>query len=111
MLSAIPQLGKRPLCSAPLRGHVEHVPDRPDGVDVPSVLAFVARCEHELVTLPESPQHRLWRESREAASKRMVEFRAGLRQAIGEARVLLKDRDASSVAWFELAERLQDACS
>ena len=48
MLSAIPQMGKGPLSSAPLRGHVEHVPDRPDGVDVPSVLAFLARREHEL---------------------------------------------------------------
>jgi hypothetical protein len=65
----------------------------------------------EPVTLPEAPQHRLWRESREAADKRMVEFRAGLREAIGAARVLLKDREASSVAWFELAERLQDACA
>jgi hypothetical protein len=34
ILSAIPQLGKGPLRSAPFRGHVEHAPDRPDGVDV-----------------------------------------------------------------------------
>src|SRR5205085_12550075 len=32
----------------PLRGHVEDVPDRPDGVDVATVLALIARREHEL---------------------------------------------------------------
>jgi hypothetical protein len=63
------------------------------------------------VTLPEAPQHRIWRESRAVAGERMREFRAGLRNAMGEVRALLGDRDASSEAWFELGERLQDACS
>jgi hypothetical protein len=63
------------------------------------------------VTLPESPQHRVWRESHAVAGERMREFRAGLRFMLREARALLGDRDASSGAWFELGERLQDACS
>jgi hypothetical protein len=65
----------------------------------------------EPVALPEAPQHRLWRESREAAGERMREFRVGLRLMLREARTLLGDREASSEAWFELGERLQDACS
>jgi DNA-binding PadR family transcriptional regulator len=63
------------------------------------------------VSLPESPQHRVWRMSREAAGERRREFRAGLRDVMREARVLLGDREASSEAWFELGEHLQDACS
>jgi hypothetical protein len=63
------------------------------------------------VALPEAPQHRLWRESRAVAGERMREFRVGLRLMLREARALLGDREASSEAWFELGERLQDACS
>jgi hypothetical protein len=63
------------------------------------------------VALPEAPQHRIWRESREAAGERMREFREELRNAMREARTLLGDRNTSSEAWFELGERLQSACS
>lgn len=64
-----------------------------------------------LVTLPESPQHRAWRESRSKAVERMAEFRRELRDALKDARALLADRGASSDSWFELGERLQRACS
>ncbi len=63
------------------------------------------------VTLPESPQHRVWRESRSKATERMAGFRKELRDALRDARVLLGDREAPSGAWFELGERLQRACS
>jgi hypothetical protein len=59
------------------------------------------------VALPEAPQHRIWRESREAASERMGEFRAELRDALRDARALLGNREAPSDAWFELGS----ACS
>lgn len=63
------------------------------------------------VTLPESPQHRVWRESRSKAIERMAGFRKELRDALRDARALLGDREAPSSAWFELGERLQRACS
>lgn len=63
------------------------------------------------VTLPESPQHRRWRESRLKAVERMAAFRKELRDALREAGALLGDREAPSDAWFELGERLQRACS
>jgi hypothetical protein len=63
------------------------------------------------VTLPESPQHRRWRESRSKAIERMAGFRGELRDALKDARALLGNREAPSEAWFELGERLQRACS
>lgn len=63
------------------------------------------------VSLPESPQHRRWRESRSKATERMAGFRGELRDALKDARALLRDREAPSDAWFELGERLQRACS
>jgi hypothetical protein len=65
----------------------------------------------EPVALPESPQHRLWRESRSKAAERIAEFRKELRNVLKEARTLLGDRETPSEAWFELGERLQRACS
>lgn len=63
------------------------------------------------VTLPESPQHRVWRESRSRATERMAGFRKELRDALRDARALLGNREASSDEWFELGERLHRACS
>jgi hypothetical protein len=63
------------------------------------------------VTLPESPQHRRWRESRSKATEHIAGFRRELRDALKDARALLGDRSAPSEAWFELGERLQRACA
>lgn len=58
--------------------------------------------------LPEAPQHREWREAREAASERIVGFRGELRGALDEAIALLEaDHEADSPTWFGLSECLQ----
>jgi len=41
------------------------------------------------IALPESPQHRAWREARAAAEARHEEFRAGLRHELAQASTLL----------------------
>ncbi len=61
--------------------------------------------------LPESPQHRAWRNARVAAAHEIERFRASLRECIGEATLLLgADEPPHSDVWFELAEELQRAC-
>lgn len=70
-----------------------------------------AQQSGELEPLPESPQHRFWREARVAASDRINEFRGDLRSALDEATDLLDaSDDARSDAWYEFSERLQVAC-
>jgi hypothetical protein len=61
-----------------------------------------------LVDLPESPQHREWRNARTLAAQEIERFRATMRDAVTEASALLSDTPGSD-AWFELAERLQCA--
>lgn len=70
-----------------------------------------ARATGEIGQLPESPQHRQWREARTTASERIGEFRDGLRCTLEETtRLLEANGHPSSDAWFELTERLQRAC-
>ncbi len=69
-----------------------------------------ARRAGEVGELPESPQHRAWREARDGSKTRIGEFRAALQTLLGEAAALLVDDAASSEAWFVLGERLQRAC-
>jgi len=69
-----------------------------------------ARRAGEVGELPESPQHRAWREARRGSEARMGEFRAALQTLLDEAAALLVDDAASSEAWFVLGERLQRAC-
>jgi transcriptional regulator with XRE-family HTH domain len=64
----------------------------------------------EPVSLPESPQHRRWREARSAATERIGGFRGDVRSALDEAAVLLADEDATSDAWWALAAALGRAC-
>lgn len=66
----------------------------------------------EVGTLPESPQHRRWREAHSAAQGRLGELQDELRLALREAGGLLDygGRQASSGAWYEFAQRLQHAC-
>lgn len=60
------------------------------------------------ITLPEAPQHQVWREAQLAASERIVGFRGDLRGALDEAIALLDaDHEADSNTWFEFSERLR----
>jgi hypothetical protein len=60
------------------------------------------------VDLPESPQHRDWRNARTIAAQEIERFRGTLHDTIIEASALLNDTPGSD-AWFELAERLRGA--
>ncbi len=63
------------------------------------------------LTLPESPQHRRWREAHEAAAERIEPIRGEVRATFAEASTLLEaDPPANSEAWFSLGEKLHDAC-
>ncbi len=60
------------------------------------------------VDLPESPQHRQWRNARTLAAQEIERFRVAMGDLATEASALLGDTPGSD-AWFELAERLQRA--
>jgi transcriptional regulator with XRE-family HTH domain len=64
----------------------------------------------EPVSLPESPQHRKWRDGRAAAAERIGGFRDDARSALDGAAALLASEDAPSDAWYALAGRLERAC-
>jgi ribosome-binding protein aMBF1 (putative translation factor) len=83
-----------------------------------------ARRAGRLPVLPESPQHRAWREARGLAGERIDGFRLDVLEELEHAGELL-DADlavaegrvapellggSTSDAWFEVAERLQHAC-
>jgi hypothetical protein len=69
-----------------------------------------ARRAGEVEELPESPQHRAWREARDGSETRIGEFRAALQTLLDEAAALLVDDAAPSESWFVRGERLQRAC-
>jgi hypothetical protein len=70
-----------------------------------------ARRAGEVPVLPESPQHRKWRQARTAAGEEIERFRKNLRDDLNQARSLLDaDQPPHSEAWFELAARLQRGC-
>jgi len=83
-----------------------------------------ARSAGRVPVLPESPQHRVWRESRALAEQRIEGFRLEVCDAIEDAEELLAAvvadlpglgrPDAAlglcSDVWFEVGERLQRAC-
>jgi hypothetical protein len=61
--------------------------------------------------LPESPQHRAWRNARTAAAEELERFRASLRERLRRAELLLDaEPPPHSDAWLELAQELQRAC-
>ena len=65
----------------------------------------------KLGDLPESPQHRKWREGRIVAGERISEFREDLRQVLDEAIGMLDhDGQIPSDTWFEVSERLKHVC-
>jgi len=61
--------------------------------------------------LPESPQHRAWRNARTLAAQEIERFRGHMQDQLDAAALLLDaDPPAGSDAWFELAEGLRSAC-
>lgn len=70
-----------------------------------------ARRAGEVGVLPESPQHRRWRETKALAGERIGEFRDDLRQLLDEAAALLDAGDGTDAdAWAALSRRLACAC-
>jgi hypothetical protein len=70
-----------------------------------------ARRTGEPLELPESPQHREWRNARKLAGEEIERFRESLHESLALAGGLLDaDPPPHSDAWFELAERLQQGC-
>jgi hypothetical protein len=69
-----------------------------------------ARAAGRVPELPESPQHRAWRNARTAAANEIERFARRLSEDLAEATSLLEaDQPARSDAWFELGERLARA--
>jgi hypothetical protein len=69
--------------------------------------------EEVMLSLPESPQHRRWRDARDAAEQDIEGFYLGLRDSVDAAADLLSmpmPPGPSSDAWFEVGERLHRAC-
>jgi hypothetical protein len=70
-----------------------------------------ARRAGTLPALPESPQHRAWRNARTAATQEIERFRADTSARLNEAlQALETDPAVPSDAWFELGEELLRAC-
>jgi hypothetical protein len=63
------------------------------------------------VELPESPQHRAWREAKATAAERIQGFREDFQALLCDSAILLADDATDSEAWFALGERLDWACS
>ncbi len=60
--------------------------------------------------LPESRQHRVWREARALAAEHIDTLRGDVQAALDAAgRLIYAPSDADSDAWFEMSERLQRA--
>jgi DNA-binding PadR family transcriptional regulator len=94
-------------------GQVEH--GRRRGV---AVFALTTRGRRRLerarraaggsLPLPESPQHRAWREARELAASELPVLTDRLREAVADTRARLgSDAEGRSDDWLELAERLR----
>jgi hypothetical protein len=62
------------------------------------------------VGLPESPQHRVWRQARALAAERIDGVCEQASGVLEEAMDVLDSDGVRSDAWFALAERLQSAC-
>jgi hypothetical protein len=64
-----------------------------------------ARRKREELELPESPQHRVWRDARATAARRLDGLREQLRGSVAEATTLL-DGEGDSDAYFRLRFRV-----
>jgi hypothetical protein len=57
------------------------------------------------VELPESPQHRAWREAKATAAERIQGFREDFQALLRDGAILLADDATDSEAWYALGER------
>ena len=85
---------------------------RRHGVEVwsitPAGRALLENASSRAALLPESPQHRAWRDARTLAREEIGRVRAALRESLRDAEEMLRGgRPNRSEDWFELAERLQ----
>jgi hypothetical protein len=70
-----------------------------------------ARRDGGFPPLPESPQHRAWRNARTVAAEELERFRASLREGLRRAELLLDaEPPPHSDAWLALAHELQRSC-
>jgi hypothetical protein len=70
-----------------------------------------ARRSDRAPVLPESPQHRAWRNARAAAGQEIERFRADLHDRLRAAMLLLDaDPQPRSDAWLGMAEELSRSC-
>jgi hypothetical protein len=70
-----------------------------------------ARRAGSLPQLPESPQHRTWRQARTLADQELERFRGELRGRLAQAALLIEaDPPPDSDEFLQLAEDLQRAC-
>lgn len=79
----------------------------------PKARKRLAQAPEAMASLPESPQHRRWRDARDAAESKIEGFYLGLRDAVDATAALLSEPmppGPSSDAWFEAGERLHKAC-
>jgi transcriptional regulator with XRE-family HTH domain len=70
-----------------------------------------ARRTGSSLQLPESPQHRAWREERSTAREEIEELRAQVNGSLQHASALLASHPGSAAEWFALARRLGDQCA
>jgi hypothetical protein len=85
---------------------------RRHGVEVwsitPAGRALLQNASSRAARLPESPQHRAWRDARTLAREEVGRIRAALRESLRDAEEMLGGaRPNRSEDWFELAERLR----
>jgi DNA-binding PadR family transcriptional regulator len=66
-----------------------------------------ARASGEPLVLPESPQHREWRQKHARAVEGLEGYRERMREALAEAVGLLEDERSDSEAWRAMAKRLE----
>lgn len=61
-------------------------------------------------TLPESPQRRLWRHSRQLAQERLPTLRARASELAAELEAAARARNVDSATWGDLGERVRETC-
>jgi len=70
-----------------------------------------ARRQGEELTLPEAPQHRLWRTAHALAGEQIDGLREQVRQTVRKASAVLdSEHGGDSAVWFELRDRLGERC-
>ncbi len=73
---------------------------------------LIAATKTSDLSLPESPQHRRWKTARTEAAQLIDTLREDLRAALADAtRLFDNDCEATSNAWYQLGERVNNAAA